>query len=126
MPSAVRMPVSDPSMNSIMIAPIATRVEPTARSMPPVMMTNVIPSAIMPMVALLRRILIQFLRYFESQSPNEAWSNPSAIVCRTAMRRSAQAVLKSGCSVHIFLNHSTKLNPFFVSSIRLPLLLPIS
>ena len=68
MPMAVSRPFALPLMSTIMTAPTATRVEPTARSMPPEMMTKAMPRATMPTEALLRRILIQFLPQPENQS----------------------------------------------------------
>lgn len=72
----IPMPASRPeeplSISDMMTAPIATIVEPTARSMPPEMMTNVMPSAIMPTPALLRRMLIQFRENAPNHSPKEA------------------------------------------------------
>ncbi len=79
-PAFARSPVLDPSMKIITIAPIATSVEPTAKSIPPVIMTNVIPNAIIPIVALFLRILIQFLDHIANHAPNDPWLKPSANV----------------------------------------------
>ena len=72
MPSPASKPEGPLSISDMMTAPIATIVEPTARSMPPEIMTNVMPSAMMPTPALLRRMLIQFRENAASHSPKEA------------------------------------------------------
>ena len=69
MPAAVSSPVGYSLMNTISTAPTAGNVEPTARSMPPEMMTNVMPRATMPTPALLRSRLIQFLLQLANQAP---------------------------------------------------------
>ena len=68
-PTAVSTPFALPLMSTIMIAPTATRVEPTARSMPPEMITKVMPKATTPTGALLRRMLIQFLPQLANHVP---------------------------------------------------------
>ena len=68
-PAAVSTPLALPLISTIITAPTATRVEPTARSMPPEMITKAMPRATMPTGALLRRMLIQFLPQLENQSP---------------------------------------------------------
>ena len=73
-PIAESSPVADESMKTMTIAPMATRVEPTARSIPPVMITNVIPSEIIPIVALFLRMLIQLRDQIENHLENEPWT----------------------------------------------------
>ena len=72
MPIVPSRPPVVASIRHIAIAPTATSVEPTARSMPPEMMTNVMPSAMMPTLELLRRILSQLRVHAENHSPKLA------------------------------------------------------
>ncbi len=60
-PIEVSRPLALLLIRIIITAPTATSVEPTARSIPPEMITKAMPKATMPTEALLRRILIQFL-----------------------------------------------------------------
>ena len=83
-------------MMTINTAPMATMVEPTARSMPPEMMTKVMPSATMPTPALLRRILIQFLPQRCSHAPKLASLKPRAMVWTMIIRTSTQPVENMG------------------------------
>ena len=71
-PRPASRPAGPLSISDMTTAPIATIVEPTARSMPPEMMTNVMPSATMPTPALLRRMLIQFRENAANHSPKDA------------------------------------------------------
>jgi hypothetical protein len=101
-PQFCKMPFGPVSMSIIKTAPMATSVEPTARSMPPEMMTRVIPNEIIPMPALLRRMLIQFESQTLNHSENEPNSNPSANVCRTIMTNRAIPVLNNTLVIHVF------------------------
>lgn len=69
MPMPESRPVALPSTTIMTMAPTATRVEPTDRSMPPEMMTKVMPRAMMPTGALLRRMLSQLVSRESSSSP---------------------------------------------------------
>ena len=72
MPTAVSRPSGYWLIKTMMTAPMATIVEPTARSMPPEMMTKVMPRATMPTPALLRRMLIQFLPQLVNHAPKDS------------------------------------------------------
>ncbi len=104
MPRRSSTPIGPVSINTISTAPTATSVEPTARSMPPEMITKVMPSAMMPMPELLRRMLIQFCHQVANQLPNESNSKPSARVCRMIITTSAAPVLNSGRVDHMLPN----------------------
>ena len=71
-PIAPSQPPFAASMSVMVMAPTATSVEPTARSMPPEMMTNVMPSAMIPTLELLRRMFIQLLIHAPNHSPKLA------------------------------------------------------
>ncbi len=103
-PMEYRNPLGPESISIMTMAPTATREEPTERSMPPDTMTKVMPSAIMPTLALLRRILIQLRSHVENHAPKESNSKPRASVCRTTMTKRAMAVLNSGYVVHMRRN----------------------
>ena len=87
-------------MKNMSVAPTATSVEPTARSMPPEMMTRHMPSATMPTVALLRRMLIQLRLQWLNHAPKLSNSKPSATVCRIIIRISTSAVENRGLFFH--------------------------
>ena len=78
MPMRVRMPAEEVSISTIITVPMPASVEPTARSMPPVMMTSVMPSAIMPTEVLARSTLKMLLPQWANHAPTVGWLKPSA------------------------------------------------
>ena len=78
MPRRTSTPCSPVSMRVIRIVPTPASVEPTARSMPPVMMTSVMPSAIMPTEVLARSTLKVLSNQNFAHAPTEPCPKPSA------------------------------------------------
>ena len=60
------------------------------------MMTNVMPSAMMPIVALFLSMFSQLRVHRLSQPRKLPWSNPRAMVCSTIITTSAHRVENSG------------------------------
>ena len=69
MPIPFNIPCGPMLISSMTTAPMATMVDPTARSMPPEMITNVIPRAMMPTEALLRSTLMMLRSHARNHSP---------------------------------------------------------
>ena len=68
MPAPVRNPLFEISRHTITTVATPARLEPTARSIPPVMMTKVMPSAIMPTEELERSTFSAFTSQLLPQS----------------------------------------------------------
>ena len=79
-----------------MSMPTRPTTEPTLRSMPPVMMTSVMPRAMMPTTALLRQMFTQLEIHVAPKSANEAklfFQMSTPVMMRTSTS-SAMPVLK--------------------------------
>ncbi len=112
-----RMPFGPMSIIIITIAPIATNVDPTERSIPPEMITRVIPRAIMPTPELFRKILIQFCNHVPNQAPILSKLKPRAMVCKITMTMRATPVLNNGRVCQFVLKSVRALLVFSVSRV---------